>query len=77
MKKIFVAAAIIAMFAAVSCKNNEKKAEEAEAPAAEEVVAPEADPTVGEQLDAAAQEAAVEVGTAAIDAAADKILENL
>ena len=76
MKKIFVAAAIIAMFAAVSCKNNEKKAEEAACPETE-AAAPAADPTVAEQLDAAAQDAAVEVGTAAIDAAADAVLEKL
>lgn len=75
MKKIFVAAAIIAMFAAVSCKNNEKKAEEA--PCCPETEAPAADPTVGDQLQSAAEDAAVEVGTAAIDAAADAVIEKL
>lgn len=75
MKKIFVAAAIVAMFAAVSCKNDKKAAEApAEAPAAEEVVA---EPTVEEQLQNAAEEQIVEVGSAAIEAAGEKVLENL
>lgn len=75
MKKIFVAAAILAMFAAVSCKNNEKKAEE-QAPeaAATETVAPEA--TVSDQLKDAAEEKAVEVGTELINKAGDAVLNN-
>ena len=75
MKKIFVAAAILAMFAAVSCKNNEKKNEEAEAPAAEATVAAE-DPTVADQLKDAAEEKAVEVGTELINKAGDAVLNN-
>lgn len=75
MKKIFVAAAILAMFAAVSCKNNEKKAEE-QAPeaAATETVAPEA--TAADQLKDAAEEKAVEVGTELINKAGDAVLNN-
>ena len=76
MKKIFVAAAILAMFAAVSCKNNEKKAEEAEAPATE-TVAEEAAPTVGEQIEAKAGEAAVEAAGAALDAGVEAVKANL
>lgn len=75
MKKIFVAAAILAMFAAVSCKNNEKKAEE-QAPEATEAVAAEAEPTVADQLKDAAEEKAVEVGTELINKAGDAVLNN-
>lgn len=75
MKKIFVAAAILAMFAAVSCKNNEKKAEE-QAPEATETVAAEAEATVADQLKDAAEEKAVEVGTELINKAGDAVLNN-
>ena len=76
MKKIFVAAAILAMFAAVSCKSNEKKAEEQapEAPATEAVEAPA---TVGEQIEAKAGEAAVEAAGAALDAGVEAVKANL
>lgn len=77
MKKIFVAAAILAMFAAVSCKNNEKKAEEAAEAPATETVATEANPTVGEQIEAKAGEAAVEAADAALDAAVENVKANL
>ena len=75
MKKIFVAAAILAMFAAVSCKNNEKKAEE-KAAEATEAVAAEAEATVADQLKDAAEEKAVEVGTELINKAGDAVLNN-
>ena len=71
MKKIFVAAAILAMFAAVSCKSNEKKAEEATA--AVEAQANEAAATLEDKAKAAAEG----VAEKAIDAAADRAAEEL
>lgn len=77
MKKIFVAAAILAMFAAVSCKNNEKKTEEAAEAPATEAVSEEAPATVGEQIEAAAGEAAVEAAGAVLDAGVEAVKANL
>lgn len=82
MKKIFVAAAIIAMFAAVSCKNDkkadEKPAEEAKVECTKDCEKQCCkDESVAGQLQEKAEGAAVQVGSAAIDAAADKVLEKL
>lgn len=78
MKKVFVAAAIIAMFAAVSCKNEKKAEAPAEEPQKECCEGKQCEKEgVASQLENKAEEAAVQVGSAAIDAAADKVIEKL
>lgn len=72
MKKVFVAAAIIAMFAAVSCKSNEEKKVD-EAAAQVEATATEAQQTIKDQ----AKEAAEGVASQAIDAAAARATDEI